>query len=310
METLSVGDFGLRDRLDFVFEDNRHGLYSHAEKKIIDIEICGQLSAPLQDFYSEFKKMKWPIQKGSFRLRTGPQNQKGVWLDFANLDIKKLLAEKSILENLNKIATVEIGRHQKIYKDGKLTEPEFKPWFATANKKQSNPLLCSVSSFTQPSMKSNLKIIETLLNYYSKNLFQNALEWGAGIGNLSIPICDLTENLDILEFNKKDIQCLHENLKIWGYDKKVQIEQGDFQKNKKDLKNYDFLVFNPARSGLGNFLDDLQKSHQKIFMMSCFLDSWIQDAHQLQQAGFQIDHIAILDQFPQTHHFEILSFFS
>lgn len=308
IETSSPGDFGLRDRLDFVYEDGRSGLYDHQKKSIVDIQSCGQLSPALLDFYLDFKKIKWPIRKGSFRLRIGPQKNRGAWLDFSNLDIKNLLQENIILSDLNQSAVVEIGRHQKVFDSGRLKDPVFHPWFLTANKVNAGPLFSSVSSFTQPSMTSNLKIIEHIQRHYENKHFSRGLEWGAGVGNLSVPVLDFVDQLDILEFNKKDLLYLEKNLAQWECQTKAQVEQGDFQKQKKDLSGYDFLVFNPARSGLGHFLDNFKKKNQKIFLMSCFLDSWIEDVAKLQIAGFEIEKIIILDQFPQTQHFEILSF--
>jgi 23S rRNA (uracil1939-C5)-methyltransferase len=308
IETSSPGDFGLRDRLDFVYEDGRSGLYDLQKKSIIDIQSCGQLSPALHDFFLDFKKIKWPIKKGSFRLRIGPQKNRGAWLDFSNLDIKNILNENMILSDLSQSTVVELGRHQKVFHSGRLKDPAFHPWFLTANKIKSGSLFSSVSSFTQPSMSANLKIIEHLQTHYHKQHFSRGLEWGAGVGNLSIPVIDFVDRLDILEFNKKDLLCLEQNLVHWDCQSKAQVEQGDFQKQKKDLSDYDFLVLNPARSGLGHFLDDIKKTNQKIFLMSCFLDSWIEDVAKLQNAGFEIEKIIILDQFPQTHHFEILSF--
>lgn len=308
VDFVSVGQSQLRDRLDFVYEEGRFGLYNKQKNKIVDINSCSQLSPALHEFYLTFKKIKWPIRKGSFRLRNKNKNF-GVWLDFANLDIKSLLDQKSILEELSKIALIEIGRFQKTYQNGRLGEPQMKDWFTTAGFNGPASLDCFVSSFTQPSQKSNLKIIQLLLDYYKDQSFKNALEWGSGIGNLTLPVSDLASNLVALEINSKDILCLTQNIHNWGIQDKVQIHEGDFQKKTYEMSDCDLLILNPARSGLGEFTKHIPTS-RSIFLMSCFTESWARDVEVLQQKGYSLDRIYLVDQFPQTNHYEILSFLS
>lgn len=113
IEFLSAGPAQLRDRLDFSLEQGRLGLYHKNSQAIVDLKECVQLSEPLQQWLTEFRNIQWPFDKGSIRLRRGPQGQKGVWLDFANVDIKALLEEKNILHKLLQDSVVEIGQRRK-----------------------------------------------------------------------------------------------------------------------------------------------------------------------------------------------------
>ena len=69
---------------------------------------------------------------------------------------------------------------------------------------------------------------------------------------------------------------------------------------------------NPPRSGLKDFLtplmaiDNNQRPKDFVYM-SCFLDSFSLDAKKLIEMGYQLLEISIVDQFPMTEHFEILS---
>ncbi len=316
VEFISPGDFGLRDRLDFVIEEGRFGLFNPTTKRIEDLENCGQLSPTLHNFYLEFRKISWPIKKGSFRLRVGPDGSRGAWLDFANQDIKALLEEQTSLRQLMKMAFVEIGQKGKalIEKNGglKLADPQFKEWFATRLQGKDFPLVSSVSSFTQPSLQANLMLGKILEDHYRDQKLSKVIEFGAGIGNLSFVFLNQCESFQALEFDSLAVQALKENLKRSGQAKKVEVLTGDFQKkNDFHLDNADLLILNPPRSGLGKFLEPLVNGPtgpNEIFLMSCFLESWKKDAETLNKKGYLLQRVALFDQFPQTQHFEILSF--
>ena len=79
IEWRSLDAFYLRDRLDFTWSSGKLGLFAQDKSDIVDLEICLQLSPALQSWLTEFRKIKWPFQKASFRLRVGPQGQRGVW---------------------------------------------------------------------------------------------------------------------------------------------------------------------------------------------------------------------------------------
>ena len=120
------------------------------------------------------------------------------------------------------------------------------------------------------------------------------------------------KNLIAVEFEKRSLDAFRENLKTAQLDDKVEILEGNFQ-NIQDFNfgNAELLILNPPRSGLGKFLSPLQHEKnrpQEVFLMSCFLESWQKDASFLKAHSYNLDRVVIFDQFPQTQHFEILSF--
>lgn len=317
IEFISPGDFALRDRMDFVFENNQWGMYSSSLKKIVDLNSCGQLSDELHSFYLEFRKIKWPIRKGSFRLRTGLQGLRGAWLDFSNHDVKNLLEQETHLRGLMSLGSVEIGQKAKTLVDRggklKLAEPSLQAWFETRFQEKNFPLLGSIASFTQPSRKANLFLGKLLEQHYAGKKFKKTIEFGAGIGNLSLIFLDASEKFMTLEFDTQASVALKENLKHAGQCEKVEIQVDDFQRRQSfNWQDCDFLILNPPRSGVGNFLETLTRADsnrpREVFLMSCFLDSWQRDAGTLNKNGYFLERVAIFDQFPQTQHFEILSF--
>ena len=89
-------------------------------------------------------------------------------------------------------------------------------------------------------------------------------------------------------------------------DQKLSIYNDDFQtKNLSVNKKYDAILVNPPRSGLKKFADEIIKMNpMKLIYVSCFPESLVTDLKKLITAGYQIKNITLVDQFPQTKHFE------
>ncbi len=313
-----------RNHLDFTLENGKMGLY-HPEKRMIsDISECLVLHPKLLDFYQSFRKYAPQDMKGSFRLRFDGHQGFGVWLDFANLDIKNLLDDKRFLQSLLEISSVEVGQRGKSVKQQgdqlKLVDPIYRHWFKTKSNQREIPLNSLVRSFTQSGLENNFDLINQIqIFYHQHGVHQKlkALEMGSGIGNLTFPFLDFFPAIDCIEFDNVSLGGLRLTLQEQGIsENQVRLIQGDYHRNhsihEMGLDDYGFLILNPARSGVGNFLEKLQtnQSVKSVFLMSCYTESFARDAALIQKAGFHCDKIVLFDQFSMSKHFEILSFWS
>jgi 23S rRNA (uracil1939-C5)-methyltransferase len=314
-----------RDRLDFTIEDGRRGLYSSTQKKIVDLEECPLLSPPLAQLYAAFRKIDFPIKKGSFRLRVGPQGQRGIWLDFANEDIKNLLEFPKILTDLLSLGFIEIGQKGKTLNLGdgklKLKDPEYKTWFETRFQGKNFPLFSLVSHFTQPGHSLNQSLLDLIDQIFDKQKkYSLAAEFGSGIGNLTFPFLEYAGKIVACDWSGTALHALKRTLFEHAELKdRIEIREGDFIRQTVSLNQHpELLILNPARSGVGNFLSLLpdEKTPSKsvkvpeIFYMSCYLESFLKDALALKEKMYQPRKLIIFDQFPHTPHFEILSLWS
>jgi tRNA/tmRNA/rRNA uracil-C5-methylase (TrmA/RlmC/RlmD family) len=86
IEFLPVADQGLRDRVDLVYQSGHLGFYQKNQREAFQVESCPLMSPALHEFYQDFRKqVKFPIHKGSLRLRVSADgSRRGIWLDFAN----------------------------------------------------------------------------------------------------------------------------------------------------------------------------------------------------------------------------------
>ncbi len=309
----TCGENFLRQRFDFTIEDGAMGLYDK-NQKLLDLHECSQLAPAVAAAFLEFKKIVFPIKKGSVRLRVGPTGIKGVWLDFANLDIKNLLTEQTCFKALLELGfKIEVGQKAKtlsklIFQTEdrfKLTDPEPQAWFKT----DTHLLECFISSFTQPSWDTAHVITETILKWLHPNQVscgQHIAEFGSGIGQFTLPLLAQKHNVDVYESHEQAVQLLLKNAQRNGLEENLQIYRGDYQKMALPVgKRYDAVVVNPPRSGLKDFTQQIiSVAAETIIYISCFPESLKADSQQLLAAGYKLREIILVDQFPQTKHFE------
>ncbi|MFZ3229263.1 MAG: methyltransferase [Pseudobdellovibrio sp.] len=318
IKTISLGENKLRHRFDFTIENQKMGLYNF-EKKIIDLQMCQQISDQLLNAFIDFKKIDFNIRKGSVRIRISPQNQRGVWLDFANMDIKKLLDAKQALSKLLESGFhIEIGQKGKslIQKEGlfKLGEPVTSSWFQTKLKNNKLVLLeCLISSFTQPSWLTAEALVDVVITWTQQILKikpsvpeLKIAEFGSGIGQFTLPLLSYQHFVDVYELDENATQFLKRNAVTNNLNEKLNIFCGDFQKSPTvERLGYDLVFVNPPRSGLKKFVYEIIRLNTDFCIyISCYPESLILDLQILCNIGYEVKEIILVDQFPQTKHFE------
>jgi 23S rRNA (uracil1939-C5)-methyltransferase len=311
---LSAGEFGLRERFDFIIKGEKIGLINK-NRELIPIEECLQLTPGLQKAFNILLKHNFNIKIGTIRLREpshGKINKFGLWLDFANEDIKRLLVEKNLLIELSKDFFIEVGQKKKCLNPNtffneqiKLSDPENKPWFHTTNYKSNTPidLYCAVSSFTQPSAKSAKLITDTFIPWLSVDEY--IWEYGCGIGQYTLALLSLNHHVNVFENDLFALDCLQKTVFENGFKDKLTMNIHD------NLKKPSTVLVNPPKSGLKEFVQTvLNTNAEKIIYVSCFPETLKADSEYFLKHGYEIKKAAIVDQFPQTEHFEVVMLFT
>ena len=320
VEFIKTQPFRTRDRADLVIENTpdqkqKIGLFSQKTQSILDMPECPQMTKKLEEFLIELRKIQFPIRKGSIRIRVSTEGEFGVWLDFANLDVKHLLEEKTTLLKLLKIAHVEIGQKRKtlvlMNNELKLADPVLKKWFQTYSQNAPIPLLSNIASFTQTGFLTNQALVEAIEENLKSLKLEQIVEFGSGIGNFSIPLSHHCKKLDCYEVDQESSQAFQKTLDLKKTPTNIQIHVGDYQKRSEiDFSKTDLIFVNPPRSGLKEFLSPLENQATRptyLMYMSCFLDALIEDGQRLEKLGYRLISAKIIDQFPQTPHFETLT---
>lgn len=324
VEFVTIDHGGLRDRVDLMFDRRsgkpRLGLFDRFKTGIVDLEGCPQLSPTLEDWLRDFRRIEFPIARGSIRLRVGPQGQRGAWLDFANIDVKSLLDEDSLLRRLLEMGAVEIGQRRKrlVLKENqlKLVDPILEPWFETYLDETATPLDCAIGSFTQPGFRANRVLVNEAMKPVKASGARKVIEFGSGIGNFTLPLVHACERVEAFEVDRLALAGLRSSAAKAGFDfDRFTIHEGNFQGDQGRAVAFagaDLVFVDPPRSGLMQFLDPLlalPRPPRHFVYVSCFAESFAADAGRLASVGYRPETLAIVDQFPQSRHYEIVAGF-
>ena len=318
---ISAGEHSLRHKADFVYQykndKSEFGFYTK-NKELLDVEKCLQMSPELHKAFEIFRAIEIKansshIKKGSIRLRVNPDNQLGCWLDFSNIDIKSLLDDGVYFKQLlSKNFQIEVGQKKKqvvLEADGGLKLKNLKPffWFQSYTEQgHALPIKCHISSFTQPSWISGKKLIDCIKPWLNRDTDHTVVEFGAGVGFFTSYFLSAGKSVIALEIEESANECLLLNIPENSTASNLKVITADFHRTQftTDMKiNTSFV--NPARAGLKNFCDTLlQLNTEKIVYVSCFPESIVNDLTSLSKK-YKIENVAIVDQFPQTHHYEV-----
>jgi 23S rRNA (uracil1939-C5)-methyltransferase len=323
LDFLLIAPGGLRDRADLMIDkrsgSTRLGLFDRFQTGIVDLQGCPQMSVGLESWLKDFRKLNFPIERGSVRLRVSPTGLRGAWLDFANVDIKRLLEERTTLDLLRAQAVVEIGQKRKrlVERDGvlKLADPILEPWFETyTDDETAVALYCAIGSFTQPGFTANRALVRTVREQVRATGAHSAVEFGAGIGNFTLPLASVCDSVHVYEVDELALEGLRRSLDLAQLTNKVEIHSGNYQVTRKappEFRGAELIFVDPPRSGLMKFLDPLEElplaeRPRHFVYVSCFAESFAQDSARLLSLGYQPRAATIVDQFPQSRHYEVV----
>jgi len=326
LEIRTTSPSKLRDRADLILETQSGGtvlgLYDFEKKQVLDWEACPLLTEELEQWLQEFRTDLPQIKRGSLRLRVSPQGNRGVWLDFSNLDIKRLLEEGQWLERLHKKATVEIGQKRKrlTQKEGGwgLAEPELFPWSHTFFQNTPLPLYTTIGGFTQSGPKATQVLVDTLIELLPPGV-TSWVELGAGSGTFTLPLLFAGKSVLACEIDELAISGLIRSATELGKTDLLRTKQIDFHHDPTTIESIlstaEAVVVDPPRSGLGKTLLALKNLEKNIrpkhfLYISCWEESFLRDSQALQEMGYKKEKMIGIDQFPQGPQMEYMASFS
>lgn len=175
--------------------------------------------------------------------------------------------------------------------------------------------LCGKKLFfdAQGFFQSNLEVLEKAIPLITQGLCgKNALDLYSGAGTFSVFLAESFENVVMVEHNRGALIFAEQNMAGKNHES-YGISGADFAKNHaasfvEREGNFDAAVVDPPRSGIEReALDWLcQSGIPVIKYLSCNPSTQARDIKKLQDSGYEISEIRLLDFYPQTSHLETL----
>lgn len=174
-------------------------------------------------------------------------------------------------------------------------------------------------AFTQPNARVNEHMIGWAVEQ-ARGLGGDMLELYCGIGNFTLPLSTVFDNVLATELSKPATAAAKHNLAVNQIDNvefaRLSAEEMSEAMNnvrpfrrlaelKKPLGDYNFktLFVDPPRAGLDDLTRKLAASFDNILYISCNPETLLRDLNQLNETHSVVS-LAFFDQFPYTNHLE------
>ncbi len=164
------------------------------------------------------------------------------------------------------------------------------------------------ASFFQPNTLQAEQLYSLALECADLQPDETVFDLYCGTGTLGIFASKQVKKVYGIEIVPEAVEDAHENLKL-NQVENMEIVVGDV--GKSDFKERPTTVIvDPPRPGLGpdalQYLISLQP--EKIVYISCNPVTQAENCQELESAGYQIERLAPVDQFPHTPHVENIAF--
>jgi 23S rRNA (uracil1939-C5)-methyltransferase len=168
-----------------------------------------------------------------------------------------------------------------------------------------------LGSFSQVNWEVNRKLVERVVSLIGEQEAKSVLDLYAGAGNFAIPIASRGIKTTAVELVPELVAAAQdliarEGLPISYRCMSVEKYLREIRDTRTSAPEWDCLVVDPPRSGLGKLISSLPTS-PLILLVSCQLASCIRDLKAFVSLGYRIESVEPFDMFAQTSHTEILS---
>lgn len=159
--------------------------------------------------------------------------------------------------------------------------------------------------FSQVNEQGNEVLIETVL----KNMRGQAItEFFAGAGNFSLPLASAGKSVQAVEIDAALVTLGRARASQKNLSERVEFCISSAEKFIKKFPIRAAVLLDPPRAGAKALIENWEfSSIDEIVYVSCNLPTLTRDLKLLNDQGFSLLRIFVLDMFPQSHHVETVS---
>jgi 23S rRNA (uracil1939-C5)-methyltransferase len=168
--------------------------------------------------------------------------------------------------------------------------------------------------FTQVNPEMNQKMIAQAIDWLEITAEDNILDLFCGLGNFTLPMAKFAGSAIGVEGEMRMVNKAKANAKnnqINNTDFYMANLFEDFEKAEWLAKKHTKLLLDPPRSGAAEVIAKIEAFDvERILYVSCQTSTFVRDAAQLvQEKGYRLEKIGIMDMFPHTKHVETMGLF-
>tara|TARA_R110002110_G_scaffold404606_1_gene623052 strand:- start:58649 stop:59953 length:1305 start_codon:yes stop_codon:yes gene_type:complete len=168
--------------------------------------------------------------------------------------------------------------------------------------------------FTQVNPDMNQKMIAQAIDWLDITQEDSILDLFCGLGNFTLPLAKFAGSVVGVEGEMRMVNKAKANAKnneIHNTDFYAANLFENFDKAEWLAKPYSKLLLDPPRSGAAEVIAKIEAFDvERILYVSCQTSTFVRDAAQLvQEKGYRLEKIGIMDMFPHTKHVETMGLF-
>lgn len=166
--------------------------------------------------------------------------------------------------------------------------------------------LVSASAFFQVNMHLLDSLVEHVAAAVSPTSGQHILDLYSGVGLFSLPLARAGVHITAVESSPMSARDLAQNLQPFANAKAVRESTERFLAKTK--RTPDAILLDPPRAGLGAEVTRhlARIAPPRLVYLSCDPATLARDLQPLLASGYAVEHITMIDMFPQTYHIETL----
>ncbi|MFT5656942.1 MAG: 23S rRNA (uracil1939-C5)-methyltransferase [Gammaproteobacteria bacterium] len=172
----------------------------------------------------------------------------------------------------------------------------------------------SAADFIQVNTEINQKMVAQALQFLDLKPTDKVLDLFCGLGNFTLPMARLCAQVTGVEGDPAMVGRARESALSNKIDN-TEYYAADL--TKPDLavdwmrKKFDKIVIDPPRSGAMEIAEIIHRfKANTVVYISCQPSSLVRDSKIICDHGYKLDHLGIMDMFPQTAHVESMAVFS
>jgi 23S rRNA (uracil1939-C5)-methyltransferase len=304
----SKNEFFYRNRVQFKIQGNKVGFYKKESNQVVDIDKCILLKENLSDLPLKIKNilLKMKFQPLEMHFFTNSKNEVLMKIVFPK-KIKEFPFDLKHIKNILKIDIVGIGLYFK-NKKGVLNRFKLFGKDFLIEDVVNYRYRISMDSFFQVNIFQLENLINLIENALKGKKFRKIADLYCGVGLLTFPASKFCESCIGIEVNKHAIKDAEYNKKLNKIGK-INFYNLDIKDsiNLINKENPEVIIVDPPRTGLDkNFLKNIKnfKNLKEIIYISCNPSTLARDLKKLEESGFKIENIKLIDMFPETYHIE------
>lgn len=166
--------------------------------------------------------------------------------------------------------------------------------------------------FLQPSKEGEALLVRSVLDAIPNDL-KTVADLYAGCGTFALPLLARGQRVLAVEGHRPSLGALETAARSSGLGTQLTSEVRDLERRplaRETLSALDALVFDPPRAGAAALSAALAEAGPPLVVaVSCSPQSFARDARTLVEGGYRLESALPVDQFPWSHHLEIVAVF-